>query len=55
MLVKHLSKNEFDIFWNKGWENWGRFEIQGKTLVQTKGVPVPGNIQTFLNNRYCGK
>ena len=55
MLVKHLSKNEFDIFWNKGWENCARFEIMNNKLAQVGGVHVPNNIQTFLNNRYCGK
>ena len=53
MLVKHLSKNTFDVFFNKGWENWARFEVQGKQLSQVGGVHVPNNIQTFLNNRYC--
>ena len=55
MLVKHISNNEFDIFWNKGWDNWAHFQVNGKTLTQTKGIQVPGNIQTFLTNRYCGK
>lgn len=53
MLVKHLSKTEFDVFFNSGWENWARFEVQGKTLTQTKGEKVPSNIQAFLNKRYC--
>ena len=39
MLVKHLSKNTFDVFFNKGWENWARFEVQGKQLSQVGGVP----------------
>ena len=53
MLVKHLSKTEFDIFFNSGWENWARFQLKGKHLVQTKGVTVPTNIQSFLTKRYC--
>ena len=55
MLVKHLSKNEFDVFWNKGWDNWARFEVSNNQLQQVKGVQVPANIQSFLNKRYCGK
>ena len=55
MLVKHLSKNTFDVFFNKGWENWARFEVQGKNLKQTNGIQVPNNIQEFLTKRYCGK
>lgn len=53
MLVKHLSKNEFDVFWNKGWDNWARFTVENKNLIQVKGVEVPKNIQAFLTNRYC--
>jgi hypothetical protein len=53
MLVKHLSKNTFDVFFNKGWENWARFEVMNNKLAQVGGVHVPNNIQTFLNNRYC--
>lgn len=54
MLVKHITKNEFDVFFNKGWENWARYELQNGKLVQTKGVQVPDNIKTFLDKRYCG-
>ena len=52
MIVKHITKTEFDIFYNSGWENWGRFEVQGDKLVQTKGNPVPQNITTILTKRY---
>ena len=52
MLVKHISKNEFDVFFNSGWENWARFEVRDKQLLQTKGVQEPSNIQSFLNKRY---
>lgn len=52
MVVKHLSKNKFDVFFNEGWENWGRFEIQNKKIVQVAGVSIPKNIQLFLEKRY---
>ena len=53
MVVKHLSKTEFDVFFNQGWEDWGRFEVKNKKLIQTAGVEVPKNIISFLNKRYC--
>ena len=53
MLVKHITSTEFDIFYNQGWEHWGRFEIQNNKLIQTKGTEVPKNITTFLTKRYC--
>lgn len=52
MIVKHITKNKFDIFYNSGWENWARFEVQENKLNQTKGNPVPTNITTFLTKRY---
>ena len=52
MLVKYLNTNTFDIFFNDGWENWARFHVEKGKLVQITGVPVPKNIQLFLENRY---
>jgi len=53
MLVKHIAKNEFDVFFNKGWDNWARFQVENKKLTQVKGVEVPSNIISFLEKRYC--
>ena len=52
MKVMHISANEFDIFYNTGWEYWARFEIHNKKLYQVAGAPVPKNIQLFLEKRY---
>lgn len=52
MIVKHIAKNQFDIFFDTGWENWARFTIENKSLKQTAGVSIPKNIQTFLEKRY---
>lgn len=53
MLVKHINKTTFDIFFNTGWENWGRFQIENNKLKQIGGTSVPYNIITFLNKRHC--
>jgi len=52
MLVKHLSPNTFDIFYNTGWESWARFTIENNKLTQIKGTSVPKNISMFLIKRY---
>jgi len=53
MLIKHINKNTFDLFFNNGWDNWARFEVKGTQLHQVNGVQVPTNITSFLNKRYC--
>jgi len=53
MLIKHINKNTFDLFFNNGWDNWARFEVKGTQLSQVSGVQVPTNITSFLNKRYC--
>lgn len=35
-----VSKNVVDVFTGKGWENWTRFERQGKHLKMVGGQPV---------------
>lgn len=53
MKVLHLNQKTFDIFFNQGWENWARFQIDGnKKLQQVAGVEVPKNIKLFLEKRY---
>jgi len=53
MLIKHINKNTFDLFFNNGWDNWARFEVTNNKLQQQAGVQVPANITSFLNKRYC--
>lgn len=52
MLIKFIDHNTFDVFYNKGWNNWGRFKLEGKALTQTHGFPVPANIQNYLAKKY---
>ena len=53
MLVKHINNNTFDIFFNQGWDNWGRFQIENNKLTQIGGITVPANIITYLTKRHC--
>ena len=52
MLVKHISSNRFDVFYNNGWDNWARFQVENGKPKQTNGFPVPKNIEIFLAKRY---
>ena len=52
MLVKHINKNTFDIWFDTGWENWARFEVTKKGVNQVGGVEVPKPIISFLTKRY---
>jgi hypothetical protein len=52
MKVLHVTKSTFDVFFNSGWDNWGRFAIVNNELKQVAGVPIPNAIRTFLKNRY---
>ena len=52
MVVKHINKTTFDLFYDIGWENWGRFQITDKKVQQIQGKEVPKNILAFLNKRY---
>ena len=53
MVVKHITPNTFDVFFEKGWENWGRFHLNKNKVTQVAGEKVPTNIEKFLQKRYC--
>ena len=44
LLIKAINKTTFDVFWDKGWDNWARFEKKhfgGKLhLNLIKGSPM---------------
>lgn len=56
MLIKHINKNTFDIFYNVGWDYPARFEItqdnNKRTIEQKKGEKVPAPIFHYLNKKY---
>lgn len=52
MLVKHINKSTFDVFFDNGWENWARFLVKNNKLHQIAGIAVPKPIESFLNKRY---
>jgi len=52
MIVKHINKTTFDVFFDSGWENWARFQVENGTLKQVNGVSTPANIRAFLEKRY---
>jgi len=52
MKAIHISATCFDIFYNIGWENWGRFIIRDNKVHQIAGKEVPKNIKSFLDKRY---
>lgn len=55
MLVKNVSHNVLDVFFDKGFENWGRVKVEkqkgNRILQQTMGKPLPGEILTYLRRR----
>ena len=53
MVVKHLNPQTFDVFFENGWNNWGRFFVDKNQVTQIAGEKVPTNIQKFLVKRYC--
>jgi hypothetical protein len=48
MIYKHVFKNTVDVFTGKGWENWSRFQLQGKQLKLIKGQPLSKEDYTKL-------
>lgn len=58
MLIKHVNKKVFDLFFNSGWENWARFEIiktdqHKRQLKQIAGEhTVPPGIRQYLDKKY---
>ena len=48
MLIKKVNKNTFDIFFNDGWDNWGRFSTEQNEL--TKIVAPSGTGKTTLTH-----
>jgi uncharacterized membrane protein len=57
MLIKHVTKKTFDVFFNNGWENWARFEIvknekHQRKLKQVAGEQIPTGIAQFLERKY---
>lgn len=52
MVVKHITKSTFDVFFDSGWENWARYEVTNGKLKQIAGLTPPKNIFMFLNKRY---
>jgi hypothetical protein len=61
MLIKHVNKKVFDLFYNNGWENWARFQISKtndhhRKIEQIAGDPaIPGGIIQFLEKKYGAK
>jgi len=60
MLIKHITKKVFDVFFNTGWEHWARFELvkndkYERKLVQIKGDPAPHGVVTYVNRIYGAK
>jgi len=53
MVVKHINSQTFDVFFENGWNNWGRFFVDKNQVTQIAGEKVPTNIQKFLVKRYC--
>lgn len=52
MLIKNVNSNTFDVFFNDGWDNWGRFQINNKKLSQIGGVGyVPASIINYLKKK----
>lgn len=39
LVIRHLSENVVDVFVDKGWSNWTRFEVK-----RVKGKPYPNKI-----------
>ncbi len=52
MLIKNVNGTTFDVFFNNGWENWGRFTVANKQLQQIAGVAVPGSIINYLKKKH---
>lgn len=52
MLIKNVNKNTFDLFFNEGWENWARFQVNNHKVTQIAGVHVPVNIIKYLEKKH---
>lgn len=61
MYIKRVSKDEMDIFWGTGWDNWARFRIEynpethQKYLRQEKGIEVPKPVMAELLARFVNR
>ena len=59
MLVKNVTHNILDVFFDKGFENWSRVQVVKKktdsglirTLEQVAGKTLPPEIFTYLKRR----
>lgn len=52
MLIKKVNKTQIDVFFNEGWDNWGRFSIDNNKVSQLCGVKFPPNILMYLKKKY---
>jgi hypothetical protein len=61
MLVKHVTQNKIDVFFDSGWENWCRFDIVRvknstgalvRKLQKVGGKAVPAEIYSFLCKKF---
>jgi hypothetical protein len=46
-----VSKNVVDVFTDKGWDNWSRFEKRGKHLALVGGQPVSDGVYELLRKK----
>ena len=54
MLIKRVNKNTIDVFFNNGWNNWARLQMQKNHYHQVAGALVPPAIMHSLNKRNKG-
>ena len=60
MLIKKLNDSTFDVFWNKGWESWARFQRSTSGALQLVGGKVmPSQLfqqfKSILNKKNKGR
>lgn len=41
MIIKQLRPRTFDVFWEKGWANWARFQQTDTGLKHLSGKTMP--------------
>ena len=49
IAVRHTGEN-YDVFWNSGWENWSRVSVNNETkqVTHLKGIKMPFYIKAAL-------
>lgn len=55
MIVKNVTGNTYDVFWNDGWNNWARIQNRNGFIKAVGGLEIPKIVFAMLIKEFQNK